>query len=563
MSRRSVFSAWLLALALTAPPAQDWEDERTGDTAVAERYVQWARNAIEGDQWTLAEEALERAADYADVSSDISYLLALVRTHEGRPRGTVLEALHGAVAFNRWNFYSPEEARLLEAETLIAIRSFGEALDLLQSAGESNRELCLRALAYRGLRDSRGFLQTIKSGLDRYPRSPESARILFTYASDRIPSAGERELIAICLRRLPLLLEEDPELAFLAVPFIRDTEEARRLVSSYRANGGTNPANLPAALNLGIIGGDQAVAELFRESSLDKDLLETIWGLLRSKEDRRNFAHTLSAFEGFITEDIDRDGLFESRTGYGGGNLVSYSYDADQDLLPEMEVFFSDGLPARAELAAGDSGMNRFRVFLEWEQYPAVLQAEFGEVKYIPRPGDLFFNPLEFRDLLGSTLFYPERVFIPGLSQHTLVSFALTIERPGREIPGSVERMEMKEGIPQRSREYLRDRLVSDTEYLLGQPVFQRIDMDLDGRLETVRRFNHHEFPPADPIGITGGITRGLAQSYAGNLVSSESDWDGDGVYEYGESYMGDLVIRSWDMDKDGIREYTETGVRN
>jgi hypothetical protein len=559
MSRRLLLSAWLLAVALTTLPAQDWEDERTGDTAVAERYVRWARNAIERDQWALAEEALERAADYADVSSDLSYLLALVRTHERRPRRVVLETLHSAFAFNRWNFYSGEEARLLEAETLIAIRSFGEALDLLQPDGESNRKLCLRALAYRGLRDSRGFLQTIKASLDRYPRSPEPVRILFTYASDRIPAAGERELISICLRRLSVLLEEDPELAFLAAPFIRDTEEARRLVSSYRANGGANPAALPAALNLGIIGGDQAVMELFRESFLDKNLLETIWGLLRSNEDRRNFARALSAFEGFITEDIDRDGSFESRTGYEGGSLISYSYDADQDLLPELEVFFSSGLPSRAELAAGDSGTNRSKVFLEWEQYPAVLQAKLGEVKYIPRPGDFFFNPLEFQDLLGSNLLYPERVFIPRLSQHTLVSFALTMERPGREIPGSVERIEMKAGIPQRSREYLRDRLVSDTEYLLGQPVFQRIDMDLDGRLETVRRFNHREFPPENPM----DITRGIAQSYAGNLVSSESDWDGDGIYEYGESYTEDLVIRSWDMDKDGIREYIETGARN
>jgi hypothetical protein len=563
MSRRLLFPAWLLAVALTALPAQDWEDERTGDTAVAERYVQWVRNAIDGDQWALAEEALERAADYADVSSDLSYLLALVRTHERRPRWTVLEALHSALAFNRWNFYSREEARLLEAETLIAIRSFGEALDSLQTAGESNRALCLRALACRGLRDSRGFLQTIKAGLDRYPRSPEPVRILFAYASDRIPSAGERELVSLCLRRLPVLLEEDPELAFLAVPFIRDTEEARRLVSSYRANGGANPAALPAALNLGIIGEDQAVAELFRESSLDKALLETIWGLLRDNEDRLNFARALSAFDGFITGDIDRDGCFESRTGYRGGSLISYSFDADQDLLPELEVFFSNGLPVRAELAAGDPGMDRSVVFLEWEQYPAVLQAELGEVKYIPRPEDFFFNPLEFRDLLGSALLYPERVFIPRLSQRTLVSFAFTIERPGREIPGSVERIEMKAGVPQRSREYVRNRLVSDTEYLLGQPVFQRIDMDMDGRLETVRRFNHREFPPEDPIGITGDMTRGIAQRYAGNLVSSESDWDGDGVYEYGESYMEDLVIRSWDMDKDGIREYTETGVRD
>ncbi|MFP3043676.1 hypothetical protein LQZ19_17825 [Treponema primitia] len=542
MSRSMLLPVWLMAAALTALPAQDWEDvQKTGDAAVAERYAQWAQAAIDDGRWSFAEEALERAADYAEVSSDLSYLLAFVRNHEHRPRRAVLEALRSAFAFNQWNSYSPAEARLLEAKTLIAIRSFEAALDVLRLAGESAREICLRALAYQGLNDSRGFIQTIKEALDRYPRSAMPVRIFFKYAANRIPGAGERELIAICLRRLPLLLEEDPELAFLAVPFIRDTEEARRLVAAYRASGEADIAALPAALNLGIIDETQALAELFQEPLLDKDLLETVWGLLRTVEDRRDFARNLSAFSGFITEDIDRDGYIESRTAYRNGSLLSYFYDADQDLLPELDVFFTAGLPARAELAIEDSGKDRSRVFLEWEQYPAVLSAELGEVKYIPRPGEFFFNPLQFRDLLGSALLYPEREFIPRISRRTLISFALTIEQPGREIPGSIERIEMNAGIPRLSREYLRNRLVAETEYLLGQPIIQRIDMDLDGRLETIRRYNRD------------------LETWA----SSESDWDGDGIYEYGETYLDDLVIRSWDMDKDGIREYSETGVRN
>jgi hypothetical protein len=68
--------------------------------------------------------------------------------------------------------------------------------------------------------------------------------------------------------------------------------------------------------------------------------------------------------------------------------------------------------------------------------------------------------------------------------------------------------------------------------------------MDQDGRLETVRRFRRSDFPLDDP----------------GELASSESDWDGDGVYEYGETYEGGIIIRSWDMDKDGVRELFETG---
>jgi tetratricopeptide (TPR) repeat protein len=523
----------------------------TGDAAVAERYAEWVRGAIEKGQWEEAEAALERAADYADVSSDLSYLLALARLHLERPRRLVLEALRRGLAFGRWNVYSAAQTRLLEAETLIAIRSFEEALWSLRGAGEDEPALLLRARAYRGLSNRLRFNETIREALDRSPWSPKPARLLFAGVSDRIPAAGERELIALCLRRLPLLLEADPELAFLAAPFIRDAEEARRYVAAYRAGGGANPAGIPAALNLGIIDENEAMAELFREPELDRALLETVWDLLRSDEGRQGFADTLSGFSGTITEDSDRDGYVESRTLYQDGILQGYVYDANQDLKSELEVFFALGLPVRAEIAAfpGDAlgtdpvTAEGSRVFLEWDQYPSALRAKLGDTVYILRPGDFFFDPLQFRDLLGSNLLYPERGFVRQISRRALVSTVLVIERPGRMIPGSLERTEMQGGVRRRSREYLRDVVVSETEYLLGQPLVQRIDMDQDGRLETVRRFRHSDFPPDD----------------TGELVSSESDWDGDGVYEYGETYDDGRVIRSWDMDKDGIRELSET----
>jgi hypothetical protein len=36
----------------------------------------------------------------------------------------------------------------------------------------------------------------------------------------------------------------------------------------------------------------------------------------------------------------------------------------------------------------------------------------------------------------------------------------------------------------------------------------------------------------------------------------TESDWDGDGIYESAEEYFpGGTVVPSWDMDGDGRRE--------
>jgi tetratricopeptide (TPR) repeat protein len=551
---RAFFPVLFLQAALLAALPLPLNAQGWGDPAAAERYAEWARDAIERGQWEVAEAALERAADYADVSSDLSYLLALARIRLDRPRGLVLEALRRGLAYGRWNSYSAAQARTLEAETLIALRSFEAALESLRAVGDDGHTLSLKARAYRGLSDSRLFIRALREALDRHPRSPEPPRILFAYAADRIPTADERELIALCLRRLPLLVEADPELAFLAAPFIRDAEEARRSVAAYRAAGGANPGGIPAALNLGLIDDSQAVAELFREPAPDRGLLETVWGLLRGAQGRRDFADALSRFSGAIAEDADRDGYAESRALYREGLLQTYAYDADQDLAPELEVFFALGIPVRAELAASpeeDSApepvtMEARRVLLEWEQYPAVFRAELGNTAYIPRPGEFFFSPLRFREFLGSSLLYPEREFIRSLSRRVLASLALVIEQPGGTIPGSVERTEMQDGVRRRSREFLGDTVVSETEYLLGRPLVQRIDMDLDGRLETIRRFRRGDFSPDN----------------TGELLSSESDWDGDGLYEYGETYEGRGVIRSWDMDKDGIREHSETGAR-
>jgi hypothetical protein len=108
--------------------------------------------------------------------------------------------------------------------------------------------------------------------------------------------------------------------------------------------------------------------------------------------------------------------------------------------------------------------------------------------------------------------------------------------------------MELNQGIPQRAWEYLGNRLVSETEFALGLPLVQRIDLDLDGRLETVRHF---------PRSSRSGLN--LLEDpleYPRVFDYSESDWDGDGIYEYSETHDGEFIIRSWDMDKDGVREY-------
>ncbi|MDR0599460.1 MAG: hypothetical protein LBG84_05185 [Treponema sp.] len=551
----------------------------TGDAAIARRYVEWARGELAVGRTAEARAGLERGADYGAASSDLCYLLALVRFMTGPSRYPALEACRRALETARWERYGPGDARLLEARVLIELRRFDAALEALGDRdGEQYETRYERLRALRGLARSRDggsaegeLLGELEQTMDRFPRKTGPVRLLFEYARDSGGGAlsgegGLRALLDTALRRLPVLAAADPELAFLGAPFIRDQEEARRYVAAYRAMNRPSAASLPAALNLGLIGEKEAAEELFGLAGparrggdqnnradpagqlvLDRTLIAGVWGLLRSEGGREFFRRNLLSFSGVIIEDRDGDGIVEVRVLYHEGMIRSYSYDADQDGVPDLSVVFVQGAPSTAEAALADfsgggefilpldSG-NRRRALFRWERYPAVLEAELDGVRYLPRPLDYFFKPLDFITLIQGGPDYPELEEPPPLlTGRSLLSFAVVMERPSGEFKGGMERIELVNGVPVKAAVYVGGRLAAETEYRLGRPLIQRLDLDLDGRMETIRRYD-----PAEP----------------GGLLLSESDWDGDGNYEYAEIPQENGGVRkTWDLDGDGARE--------
>jgi hypothetical protein len=232
--------------------------------------------------------------------------------------------------------------------------------------------------------------------------------------------------------------------------------------------------------------------------------------------------------------DENGDGAVNARAEYRGGALTSYSLDQNQDGVDEMLVVFESGWPVSAELdyagvydglGAGGDG----KVLIVWEKYPALREAERGGVRYFFRPMEFNYPVVRFQTLAG-----PGGILFP-LPEESAVMFtdrlmlanAYRIERPGGDFPGSVERIECEGGLVSSSKEYLNGRLVAETSYENGLPVFQRIDLDLDGRMETVKRFKRAEaafFPFWD-----------AAQALQPEIEVIESDWDGDGFVEYRE----------------------------
>ncbi len=554
---------------------------QTGDAAVAEKYTLWAMDSIKNNHWTEAELALERASDYADVSSDLSYLLALCRSQLKRPRGAVFDALDKAIEADRWRHYEASQALLLKAEMLLEVKDYPGVIHIVNRLPLSADTMVLHLRALKGQDDPVAFQRLMTRALDLYPHDPRPVSVLFGYASSNVPKLNERALVDLALNRLSLLVSDDPSLGYKAAPFVRNPGDARRLVETYRAGGNPHPASLPIALKLGVIDEQVMIRDLFayttnqysvknqQEHVLDIGLIRSLWDLLRNNESREEFARNLSAFSGVIIEDRDNDSYPESYARYHQGQTELYSYDADQDGLPEIVLHFGDELPRRAEVVTMDDSFeikgfssyplkadDRAIISLEYFRYPSVKSARLGQTEYFPVYREFLFAPVDFVSITGRGLpnvpLYPElNPSVSRLTKRSLISFSNIIKRPSRDFPEAIEEIHLTNSVVNRAREILPDgRMASEMFFELGQPYLQYIDLDMDGRRETRRLFKREPGVPSPGDDPT---------DYKLILEKSESDWDGDGMYEYGELHLpGGLIERSWDNDGDGIRESRE-----
>ena len=579
---------------------------RWGDAEVARQYAEWARQMIDAGRWEEALAGLERANDYAGVSSDISYLLASARLHniyadERCNRLAALDALERAIETNRWETYNESMALLLKAQQLIIMRRYSNALSFLDqieekfypsgalsSGSDFASDLAyLRLLAFRGMALGAGydsvqalarFRSLVLSAMDRYPRDPRPLRVFFDYARNRKPEPvygaasdlpeSDINLLELVIRRLPFLVETDPDLAWIAAPFMRDTDAARRYTAAYRAGGLSHGENFkPAAgsiapaLNFGLIGDIEAVEELFdiladnENPVLYKDIINDVYNLLGSEEGRDLFTRNLLAFSGEIFSDDDGDGYIESRVLYNSGFISEYRYDRNQSGVIDMAIaFLPDGTPQKVHF---NDAQRLLTGVLEWERYPSVrvFYSSMPDEGFLFRPADFQYAPVTFIELGGSQryngLFFP----LPShyeITRRTLVSFCYSLNRPSLEFDGATETIYLERGIPLRSVETFAEMQISVAEFERGSPVIQYVDMDMDGRMETIRRF----YPPSPDFSENFDIRKLLA--------SSESDWTGDGRHKTGEVYRQDgSVVYTWDMDGSGIMNYyyeTESG---
>jgi len=579
------------------------------DFEVAAQYVRWIQRALDEKRWDDAAAALNRTEEFAGVSSDISYLHVYIYcNYDKNPflpvRTELIKYLDRAIDTNRWIIYNENNALLFKAELLIALRRYHDALECLDRVSEREgaagsaqiradaamqRLLALRGMAFSGRPEYNTaqalsqFRSQVLIAMDRFPRDSRPLRIFFEYAYNvtkssapnaaQLPAQGDISLLELALKRLPFLLETDPDLAWMAAPFIRDVEEARRLVGAYRAsvlskeppeglNNQTrrssyplNYASIPVALNLGLIDDTLAAEELFHDDEsivLDIKVIVDTYNLLRSEEGREFFTRKLFEYSGVITSDDDRDGYIDTRSVFNSGIINSFIFDRRQNLLADLSILFdANAVPYTGFLVFSDGA-----AIIEWERYPSVKQVKMNEETLQFAPADFQYTPLSFieiggsRTLSGFSYPVPSEQYI-DLTRRSLIYSCRSISRPSPEIENALETIYLDRGVMLQAVEKIGDMQVSVTEFERGLPVMQHIDLDMDGRMETVRRFRR---PPQnyvwqDPL------------DYRRLISSSESDWSGDGRHKTREVYLQDgSVVYYFDMDGSGVWTHSETG---
>ncbi|MDR0527159.1 MAG: hypothetical protein LBG79_05035 [Spirochaetaceae bacterium] len=464
------------------------EAEEPPNAELSEYYYRYFPRVLRDDGLEAAERFLLRASDYEAVLSDLSLELARVEDELGRPRAQVIATIEKAISAKRWRRHSESGARLLKARLLNELCDYYAALYELERVGESAERERLALAALLGLRRNSAFRPRAIEALISYPEDQAIQALVFKYAAIlQRRSDADISLVEALAKRICANMEAG-DVIFEAAKYLSDVESARRILSSHIARKGQPPREaLPVLLNLGVYNEETAIENLFYNNKnsaapVPVELLREVYSLLRNDNSRDYFMDRLLSLNGVLGEDRNKDGIFELLADYEAGMCRRVRIDAAQSRGAPLILNCKAGITLDAE-AGG--------YHLIYDAYPSVIRADSPQASFYFLPDEFFAAPVSFQPLFEiDGILFPERNEEFGvLTERILYASARRVVRPSAEFKGALEELKLLNGVIVKAEEKLAGNLVSETFYRNGTPLYQRADTDLDGRLETIRRF--------------------------------------------------------------------------
>jgi hypothetical protein len=459
--------------------------------------------------------------------------------------GPALEWLTIALYEGRFDQYRREEALALRTALLLRLRRYTEALSSLSAdAARSRLSLDpeyprLRALAFLGLGKRAEAVAELGAAARRFPSDPRFARLFFERFGTANPAPAERALADLFLKSLDALTMGDPQLALLALPFMTDGDLRLRELQAYRAQGLVSARASLLALEYGLIGDEDAIAEMISPGVLlHAEDLYALESLLGSAKGRASLDQSLKSLDASLQSDRDGDGFYEEVTVYKAGRPAAWRLDADQDGRPEISLVFAEGLPESATYSDTGSSFGA-----RWSAYPYLASLDYGHEGYRFGPLGLAYAPLglsPFPSTADPAIFIPFPSSLPPPLTRTAAANALELDRSEGSL---LDVITLDRGQPLRRERFDGGRITAILEYKDGRPESERVDTDVDGWFETERFFGTEaeSLAPSIEAGTMGELAP----------ASMRIDQDRDGLPEYSEAFAFPYQ-KEWDLDRNG-----------
>ncbi|MEI6387790.1 MAG: hypothetical protein WCQ50_14235 [Spirochaetota bacterium] len=516
-----------------------------------------AQDSLALARWTGAAKAFLDAGNYDDAhklavsglevdpgNADLLFIRAkagyLSTGAEGDLVLPALDAAAAALASGRFSLMGRDAAITFEAGLLSRLHRRNEALTLLGrlGPGPDAEAWLLKCSLLLAMGQTEAALALFERAVVSFPADP-GFPTLFSSSRAFAPGPRTERLASLWRRSFDRLSAADPDIVIAMLEAFPTREARRNQLVAYRAMGGK--AGFPELIEYGVLDFKAGVAlALPPKGQVELATLRRIAGLFRDTGDLAALATALAGFSGSIREDADGDSFAEAVTSYDSGLPVSWRLDADQDGVSELTLDFRFGEPATASLAT--DGANWSFVY---EGYPglggAVLTAALGSRSdWTLAQGSLTFAPLRFGAVEG----VPGSFILPTATAARLPSesaLAAAAVKLSVSTLGETLEVDLEQGKAVTATGYSSGRIFSRIEYLDGRPVREKLDLDGDGRFESLLVLD----PGSDPARPEVRETR--------------SDIDGDGYAEFVELH-GPPLTRSWDPDADGRVDIRETG---
>jgi tetratricopeptide (TPR) repeat protein len=478
------------------------------------------------------EGSTERAADLASaallfdaVNPDALYLVGSHALQTGQ-FSAARERLSRALVQERWQFFTPLEAREKLAEALFALGRTAEAYHLLspyRSSGAKNspRFFLLYSRLLEEMDKREELLRTLAEAIDRFPQHDglQTMRI-----------RADAEYGGEVLSRI---LDGDParrygKAVYAALIRSRSGEERTKVLERYEERWSPDRFSRLYRLIAAEEYEAEAVESFFGSvDALEGEEIEALLSAFRKRGAEETFRSGFAAFTGEIGYDEDGNGRVERREHYLGGEPDRLHVYGREPNGYAYLLEYNGGTPDR--LTVREAGEQPAAVEVDYGSYPRVEEVRWQEgeellsIRLVPYE---YRYPIFTGEERGPLMERLAGELEPPKSERLLPHASRIERREGRELTArfiraeEAARMGMQESSYRSVAEYAGTTLVRREKQYRGEEAARIVEYYREGRLQTL--------------------------VYDGN---------GNGTPELIEHH-GREILQMWDFDEDGSIDY-------